>query len=158
VDLYGYIIFYKQNTRWFKYDRNLCGLFTHKSVPVLFESPCSLTKVAYSLKSYHQTSFQDPKFGVTDLPPPHNFEYSLCSCGLQWHNIQTKCHVKSIMLSQSWEGRMDGRTDTHARTWAHAHTHTLSLSLTVLLSHANIYNTEMIKYKQYQLRRCYITI
>jgi hypothetical protein len=29
-----------QNTRWFKYDRDLCGLFTHKSVPVIFEPPC----------------------------------------------------------------------------------------------------------------------
>jgi hypothetical protein len=27
-------------TRWFKYDRDLCGLFTHKSVLVIFESPC----------------------------------------------------------------------------------------------------------------------
>ena len=27
-------------TRWFKYDRGLCGLFTHKSVPVIFEPPC----------------------------------------------------------------------------------------------------------------------
>jgi hypothetical protein len=26
-------------TEWFKYDRDLCGLFTHKSVPVIFESP-----------------------------------------------------------------------------------------------------------------------
>ena len=24
---------------WFKYDRELCGLFTHKSVPVIFEPP-----------------------------------------------------------------------------------------------------------------------
>ena len=24
-------------TRWFKYDRDWCGLFTHKSVPVIFE-------------------------------------------------------------------------------------------------------------------------
>jgi hypothetical protein len=29
------------STRWFKYDRDLCGLFTHKSVPVIFEPPCS---------------------------------------------------------------------------------------------------------------------
>jgi hypothetical protein len=29
-------------TRWFKYDRDLCGLFTHKSVPVIFEPPCTL--------------------------------------------------------------------------------------------------------------------
>jgi hypothetical protein len=28
------------DTRWFKYDRDLCGLFTHKSVPVIFEPPC----------------------------------------------------------------------------------------------------------------------
>jgi len=27
-------------TKWFKYDRDLCGLFTHKSVPVIFEPPC----------------------------------------------------------------------------------------------------------------------
>ena len=27
-------------TRWFKYDRDICGLFTHKSVPVIFEPPC----------------------------------------------------------------------------------------------------------------------
>jgi hypothetical protein len=29
------------NTRWFKYDRDLWGLFTHKSVPVIFEPPCT---------------------------------------------------------------------------------------------------------------------
>ena len=29
-------------TRWFKYDRDICGLFTHKSVPVIFEPPCIL--------------------------------------------------------------------------------------------------------------------
>jgi hypothetical protein len=28
-------------TRWFKYDRDLCGLFTHKSVPVIFEPLCT---------------------------------------------------------------------------------------------------------------------
>jgi len=28
------------NTRWFKYDRDICGLFTQKSVPVIFEPPC----------------------------------------------------------------------------------------------------------------------
>ena len=27
-------------TRWFKYDRDWCGLFTHRSVPVIFEPPC----------------------------------------------------------------------------------------------------------------------
>ena len=27
-------------TRWFKYDREICGLFTQKSVPVIFELPC----------------------------------------------------------------------------------------------------------------------
>ena len=27
-------------TRWFKYDRDWFGLFTHKSVPVIFEPPC----------------------------------------------------------------------------------------------------------------------
>jgi hypothetical protein len=31
---------WEDNTRWFKYDRDLCGLFTHKSVPVIFEPPC----------------------------------------------------------------------------------------------------------------------
>jgi hypothetical protein len=33
-------------TRWFKYDRDLCGLFTHKSVPVIFESPCILEMIS----------------------------------------------------------------------------------------------------------------
>jgi len=28
------------DTRWFKYDRDWCGLFTHKSVLVIFEPPC----------------------------------------------------------------------------------------------------------------------
>jgi len=32
------------STRWFKYDRDLCGLFTHKSVPVIFEPPCIYLK------------------------------------------------------------------------------------------------------------------
>ena len=31
-----------QCTRWFKYDRDKCGLCTHKSVPVIFEPPCIL--------------------------------------------------------------------------------------------------------------------
>jgi len=30
----------QQNTRWFKYDRDCLHLFTHKSVPVIFEPPC----------------------------------------------------------------------------------------------------------------------
>ena len=30
-------------TRWFKYDRDICGLFTHNSVPVIFEPPCIYT-------------------------------------------------------------------------------------------------------------------
>ena len=29
-----------ESTRWFKYDRDKCALFTHKSVPVIFEPPC----------------------------------------------------------------------------------------------------------------------
>jgi len=29
-----------KSTRWFKYDRELCGLFTHKSVPIIFEPLC----------------------------------------------------------------------------------------------------------------------
>ena len=28
------------HTRWFKYDRDCLHLFTHKSVPVIFEPPC----------------------------------------------------------------------------------------------------------------------
>ena len=28
------------DTRWFKYDRECLHLFTHKSVPVIFEPPC----------------------------------------------------------------------------------------------------------------------
>jgi len=32
--------FYGDDTRWFKYDWNICGLFTQKSVPVIFEPPC----------------------------------------------------------------------------------------------------------------------
>ena len=31
-------------TRWFKYDRDCLHLFTHKSVPVIFEPPCILYK------------------------------------------------------------------------------------------------------------------
>ena len=27
-------------TRWFKYDQDCLHLFTHKSVPVIFEPPC----------------------------------------------------------------------------------------------------------------------
>jgi len=33
---------YVVSTRWFKYDRDICGLFTQKSVPVIFEPPCTL--------------------------------------------------------------------------------------------------------------------
>jgi len=29
-------------TRWFRYDRDLCGLLTHKSVPFIIEPPCIL--------------------------------------------------------------------------------------------------------------------
>jgi hypothetical protein len=28
--------------RWFKYDRDLYRLFTHKSVPIIFEPPCTV--------------------------------------------------------------------------------------------------------------------
>jgi hypothetical protein len=31
---------FEQCTRWFKYDRVCLHLFTHKSVPVIFEPPC----------------------------------------------------------------------------------------------------------------------
>jgi len=31
-------------TRWFKYDRDCLHLFTHKSVPVIFEPPCIIIK------------------------------------------------------------------------------------------------------------------
>jgi len=27
-------------TRWFKYDRDICGLFTQSSVSIIFEPPC----------------------------------------------------------------------------------------------------------------------
>ena len=29
------------HTRWFTYDRDICGLFQHKSVPVIFELSCT---------------------------------------------------------------------------------------------------------------------
>jgi hypothetical protein len=29
-------------TRWFKYDWDKCGLFTHKAVPVIFEVSCTM--------------------------------------------------------------------------------------------------------------------
>jgi len=41
VHILLHIVFYKESTRWFKYDRDICGLFTHKSVPVIFEPPCT---------------------------------------------------------------------------------------------------------------------
>ena len=31
-------------TRWFKYDRDFLHLFTHKSVPVIFEPPCIMCR------------------------------------------------------------------------------------------------------------------
>jgi hypothetical protein len=34
-------------TRWFKYDLDKCGLFTHKSVPVIFEPPCTFRVSQY---------------------------------------------------------------------------------------------------------------
>jgi len=39
------ILFYVLKVRWFKYDRDWFGLFTHKSVPVIFEPPC-ITEVS----------------------------------------------------------------------------------------------------------------
>jgi len=33
------------DTRWFKYDRDICGLFTQKSVLVIFEPPCTCTRM-----------------------------------------------------------------------------------------------------------------
>jgi hypothetical protein len=48
-------------TRWFKYDRDLCGLFTHKSVPVIFEPPCTLLFCTlifkFSLEDEEQKTF-----------------------------------------------------------------------------------------------------
>jgi len=35
-----------------------CGLFTHKSVPVIFEPPCS---ISYSSPAFHGTEFQSPE-------------------------------------------------------------------------------------------------
>jgi len=37
-------------TRWFKYDWDICGLFTHKSVPVIFEPPCILVMKRISMR------------------------------------------------------------------------------------------------------------
>jgi hypothetical protein len=34
-------VLFQECTRLFKYDRDLCGLFTHISVPVIFEPPCT---------------------------------------------------------------------------------------------------------------------
>ena len=42
-------------TRWFKYDRDLCGLFTHKSVPVIFEPPCIHTYIHTYMHAYIHT-------------------------------------------------------------------------------------------------------
>ena len=44
------------NTRWFKYDRYCLHLFTHTSVPVIFEPPCILIllhRVAVKLHFFH---------------------------------------------------------------------------------------------------------
>ena len=45
---------------WFKYDRDCLHLFTHKSVPVIFEPPCSYRAgmICTSLKPFHFNAVQ----------------------------------------------------------------------------------------------------
>ena len=45
-------ILHNLSTRWFKYDRDLCGLFTHKSVPVIFEPPCISVKCSACFRRF----------------------------------------------------------------------------------------------------------
>jgi hypothetical protein len=49
-----------QCTRWFKYDQDLCGLFTHKSVPVIFEPPCITANIRFI-----QTMFTNGVVGLS---------------------------------------------------------------------------------------------
>jgi hypothetical protein len=52
-----------KSTRCFKYDRDKCGLFTHKSVPVIFEPLCISYQVnarLFALNSY--------KIALSSLP------------------------------------------------------------------------------------------
>ena len=59
-----------RTTRWFKYDRDWFGLFTHKSVPVIFEPPCTL--ICECLPPYwiFCSSFHTNEH-YTNQKPPH---------------------------------------------------------------------------------------
>ena len=50
---YNYTVLYIYiYTRWFKYDRDCLHLFTHKSVPVIFEPPCIYTSCGGNVAEY----------------------------------------------------------------------------------------------------------
>jgi hypothetical protein len=71
------------NTRWFKYDQDICGLFTQKSVPVIFEPPCTICL----------TSSQSTLFIVSSDSRSHTYATSQSSslCTDQSHFLQKYC-------------------------------------------------------------------
>jgi len=49
------LVYADVSTRWFKYDRDICGLFTQKSVPFIFEPPCILGGSVHSIKKKNRS-------------------------------------------------------------------------------------------------------
>ena len=74
------IYFLIKYTRWFKYDRDCLHLFTHKSVPVIFEPPCIksvLWKVAKRLSYIEDDRCLKVKIG---LAFSSIFQYAFMAC------------------------------------------------------------------------------
>ena len=76
-------------TRWFKYDRDWFGLFTHKSVPVIFEPPCTrceteemlLVTVGDTHKHWYWY------FVVISSPKGGTFKWQILSWLMQFHSM-----------------------------------------------------------------------
>ena len=87
------------NTRWFKYDRGLCGLFTHKSVPVIFELPCTYAYYTRIPSVNSLSTFQSEKCLEQQMYRNQNTHFITNAFLLQilWSSRQTKvvlmlCH------------------------------------------------------------------
>jgi len=94
---------FSRNTGWFKYDRDCLHLFTHKSVPVIFEPPCIFEK--YSNIILHENPCsgirvrtdgraENKTYDEANSPPFRKVRTRLKTKQLAWgYRILVKCRV-----------------------------------------------------------------
>ena len=122
--IYCYINISKNNyrihkcTRQFKYDRDLCGLFTHKSVPVIFEPPCTYTVYVEGITRSYSINF----YGniISDLHSLHQKHIQGVKEGLQYflRKFPGRTQGNHVNISQNDHHlfRVSIRTPFYSRT------------------------------------------